>query len=70
MRILLILFILLATALASQEMKRRFCGKSLPRMVERICRTPCVDVISDIANEACNTRVSAEWLQEKCCPGV
>ncbi|EGT39575.1 hypothetical protein CAEBREN_15182 [Caenorhabditis brenneri] len=41
-------------------MTRTICGRSLPFLVEKVCTTPCTDVISDIANEGCNTRVSVK----------
>ncbi|CAL2052652.1 unnamed protein product [Caenorhabditis brenneri] len=49
----LLVLLLTITASATQERKRRLCGRALHLLLKRVCPTPC-DVISDIANHACS----------------
>ncbi|EGT32435.1 hypothetical protein CAEBREN_22787 [Caenorhabditis brenneri] len=68
MKILWLLVLLLAIASsATQERKRRLCGRALHLLVKRVCPTPC-EAIADIASTACSEGATDQWVKDKCCP--
>ncbi|CAL2027380.1 unnamed protein product [Caenorhabditis brenneri] len=65
--LLLILLLLANPASASQERKRRLCGRALHLVVKRVCPTPCA-AFADIASSACAEGATDLWVKEQCCP--